>query len=254
MQLSITYIGGPTAILAFNGLRFLTDPTFDPSGAERSSGPVTLHKSSGPALAASQIGKVDAVLLSHEHHFDNLDDAGRALLPSAGKVFTTRDGAQRMGGNATGLDSGETVTLEGVRIRATPAQHGPAGMDRGPVIGFMLTRADDRSPRPRAIYVSGDTVWHPPLAELANAHDVRAAVLFLGAARIPIIDHPLTMTAADAVTAARTFPRAAIIPLHFEGWQHFTESRADVTAAFAQAGLEGRLHWLPAGKAESFEV
>src|SRR5689334_13808786 len=86
MQLSITYIGGPTAILAFNGLRFLTDPTFDPSGAERSSGPVTLHKSSGPALAASQIGKINAVLLSHEHHLDNLDDAGRALLPSAGKV------------------------------------------------------------------------------------------------------------------------------------------------------------------------
>ena len=28
------YIGGPTALLEFGGLRLLTDPTFDPAGGE----------------------------------------------------------------------------------------------------------------------------------------------------------------------------------------------------------------------------
>lgn len=33
-MLTITYIGGPTALLEMRGLRFLTDPTFDLAGTE----------------------------------------------------------------------------------------------------------------------------------------------------------------------------------------------------------------------------
>ncbi|MGH3769102.1 MAG: hypothetical protein ACRDS0_00940 [Pseudonocardiaceae bacterium] len=38
------------------------------------------------------------LLLTHDHHADNLDDAGRALLPSAGAVVTTASGAYRLRG------------------------------------------------------------------------------------------------------------------------------------------------------------
>ena len=34
---------------------------------------------------------------------------------------------------------------------------------------------------------------------------------------------------------------ALIVPLHFAGWEHFTESLADLEAAFAAAGLTSRL-------------
>ena len=36
-------------------------------------------------------GAIDAVLLTHDHHDDKLDPAGRALLPSAGVVAMLRD-------------------------------------------------------------------------------------------------------------------------------------------------------------------
>ena len=39
-------------------------------------------------------------------HGDNLDHAGRALLPSAGVVLTTTAGARRFAGNAVGLGTG----------------------------------------------------------------------------------------------------------------------------------------------------
>jgi hypothetical protein len=48
-------------------------------------------------VTADSLLPLDAVLLSHDHHFDNLDHAGRALLPSARRVLTTGAGAARIG-------------------------------------------------------------------------------------------------------------------------------------------------------------
>ena len=99
---TITLIGGPTALIELGGLRFLTDPTFDDPGHYQL-GTVTLTKTAKPALLADQVGEIDAVLLSHDQHPDNLDLAGRALLPKARRVLTTKAGAARLGGNAEGL-------------------------------------------------------------------------------------------------------------------------------------------------------
>ena len=48
----------------------------------------------------ADLDPIDAVLLTHEHHGDNLDTAGRALLPSADVVVTTASGCERLGGAA----------------------------------------------------------------------------------------------------------------------------------------------------------
>jgi L-ascorbate metabolism protein UlaG (beta-lactamase superfamily) len=45
--LRITYIGGPTALLEFGGLRLLTDPTFDPPAGEYRTVPVTPSEDRG---------------------------------------------------------------------------------------------------------------------------------------------------------------------------------------------------------------
>ncbi len=76
LDLSATDVGGPTAILDVAGLRFITDPTFDAANIDYSTPAYTLHKSIGPAVSLESVGSVDAVLLSHDHHFDNLDRAG----------------------------------------------------------------------------------------------------------------------------------------------------------------------------------
>ena len=126
VQLKFTYIGGPTALLELGGLRLLTDPTLDPAGTEYPTSLYTLRKTAGPALSPESVGRIDAVLLSHDHHFDNLDHAGRTLLKSAGTVLTTQEGAERLGGNAIGLAHWQTVDLptrDGrvLRVTGTPA-------------------------------------------------------------------------------------------------------------------------------------
>src|SRR5262249_36140191 len=112
LSLAITYIGGPTALLELGGVRLLTDPTFDPAGGEHPSGPGPVHKLTGPARSAEAVGPVDFVLLSHDHHFDNLDRAGREMLSRAKTVLTTEDGAGRLGGNSIGLKPWQTVELK----------------------------------------------------------------------------------------------------------------------------------------------
>lgn len=250
-HLAITHIGGPTALLDFGGVRVLTDPTFDPPGGEYQTGPVMLRKLSGPALTPEQVGVIDHVLLSHDHHFDNLDHAGRVILTRTKTVFTTEEGSQRLQGNSVGLKDWEItdVTSESgrtLRVVATPARHGPAGLNRGPVIGFVLFFADQSD---NAIYVSGDTVWYEGVAEVAKRFPIRTALLHLGAARVPAVGpFHLTMTANEAVEAARAFAQATIVPVHYEGWAHFSEGRAQIEEAFRNAGLSDRLRWLQAGQ------
>jgi L-ascorbate metabolism protein UlaG (beta-lactamase superfamily) len=107
-SLTVRLVGGPTAVVDYAGLRLLTDPTFDPPG-EHEGG---LTKLTGPAVAADDVGAIDAVLLSHDQHSDNLDPGGRAFLPRAGRTLTTTLGAERLGGNAVGLEPWATVELE----------------------------------------------------------------------------------------------------------------------------------------------
>jgi L-ascorbate metabolism protein UlaG (beta-lactamase superfamily) len=256
-RLAITYLGGPTALLEFGGIRLLTDPTFDPAGGEYPSGAAILRKLSGPAVAHEELGPFHYVLLSHDHHFDNLDHAGRALLQKATKVLTTPEGAVRLGGNSVGLNTWQGVDLPTahqrvLRVMATPARHGPAGMNRGPVNGFVFFFADAPD---RAVYFGGDTVWYEGVEEVARRFLVRVAILNLGAARVPQVGpFHLTMTAAEAVEAARTFADAVIIPLHYEGWAHFSEGKVDIARAFAGAGLSDRLRWLEAGRPVEIEI
>jgi len=250
-HLRITYIGGPTMLLELDGTRILTDPTFDPEGGDYPSGPVTLHKLSPPAIQMKDLPPIDYVLLSHDHHFDNLDRAGRQSLASAKLVLTTAEGAQRLGGNSFGMNPWESQDLHApnrrLRVIATPARHGPAGLERGAVIGFVVQfgNASDHT-----VYISGDTVWYEGVAEVARRFPANTAILHIGAARVPEVGpFHLTMTSEEAVQAAKAFTDAVVVPAHFEGWAHFSEGKGTILGAFRAAGMESRLFWPRAGEA-----
>lgn len=256
---AITYVGGPTALLEVGGLRLLTDPTFDPPGQRYRFGwGTSSRKLAGPALTPAELGRIDAVLLSHDHHGDNLDPAGRALLPSAGKVITTPSGARRLGGNAFGLAPWDSTTLETpdggqLRITATPARHGPP-LSRpivGEVIGFVLEWDGPGG----GLWVSGDTVYFSGIAELGQRFDVAVALIHLGGVRFPI-SGPLryTMNAEEGVRVAEELGLETLIPIHYEGWKHFRQGREEVERAFAAAGIAERVRWPRAGQAERIAI
>lgn len=262
MNPRLTHIGGPTVLIEVGGWRLLTDPTFDPAGGDYRFGWGTgSTKLAGPAVEAADLGRIDAVLLSHDHHEDNLDAAGRALLPAAGTVLTTLAGARRLDGNAEGLAPWATTTLAAddrpaIEVTATPCRHGPP-LSRpivGDVVGFSLAWEGQQH---GALWITGDTVLYDGVREVAQRLDVGTALVHLGGVRFPI-SGPLryTMTAAEAVELCGLVRAHTAIPIHYEGWRHFRQGRDEVEAEFAAAPEEFRrsVRWLPTGAAVEVEV
>ena len=241
-SLTVLLVGGPTAVLEYAGLRLLTDPTFDPPG-EHEGG---LTKLTGPAIAADDIGAVDAVLVSHDQHADNLDPAGRAYLADAARTLTTTAGAARLGGTAIGLEPWASVELErpagdAVTVTAVPALHGPEGSEpiTGPVIGFVLRASDAPT-----LYVSGDNASVDVVRAIAERlGPIELAVLFAGGVSLPhrFDGAYLTLSAQAAAEAAEVLDAHAVVPVHFEGWAHFTQGADELRAAFAAADIAERL-------------
>lgn len=234
-KLTVRTIGGPTAVLDYAGARFVLDPTFDEPGTYQS-GPVTAEKLRGPVGASADLGPVDAVLVSHEHHIDNLDRAGRQYARRAPRVFTTLAGAANLTAHAIGLRPFDDAQVGDVRVTAVPALHGSPeiGLGNGPVIGFVLAAAGWPT-----VYVSGDNASLDIVAVVAERFPaIEIAILNLGAARIPERgDAFLTMTADLAARAAALLGARAVIPVHQDGWAHYTEGPDDVVRAFAERGL-----------------
>jgi L-ascorbate metabolism protein UlaG (beta-lactamase superfamily) len=253
-SITMTLVGGPTMLIDFAGVRLLTDPTFDPPGTY-AAGPVTLTKKSGPAIPPSEIGRIDAVLLSHDQHYDNLDHAGRDFLREVPLVLTTPAGAARLNGASVGLAPWRSTDVPApaaapLRVTATPARHGPVGIEplSGDVTGFVVSTGDGE-----AIYVSGDTVWYEGVEEVSRRFDVRAAVIFTGAAE-PRGPFQMTMDTNDAIAVAHAFPGATIVAVHNHGWAHYTESQEDIAASFAALGLRHRLALLEPGVPQRIEA
>jgi L-ascorbate metabolism protein UlaG (beta-lactamase superfamily) len=249
----VTHIGGPTALIEVGGWRLLTDPTFDPPGKRYAFGwGTSSRKVAGPALAAADVGRIDAVLLSHDHHDDNLDAAGRELLPSAGAIVTTVSGAGRLGGAARGLAPWAATRLEApgrpvIEVTATPCRHGPPlshGLV-GDVIGFALRWEGQEH---GALWISGDTVLYGGVREVTRLQ-VDTAILHLGGVRFPVTG-PLryTMTAREAVELVRLVGPRAVVPIHYEGWSHFKEGREAIERELAGApDVAALVRWLPIG-------
>jgi len=259
MGCTITHIGTATILLEIGSIRILTDPVFDPPGGNYYFGYGTSsRKLTAPAIQPKDLGKINTILISHDHHEDNLDRAGRALLPLAREVLTTSAGAKRLGNNSIGLKSWESrpIYADGLEIKVTavPARHGSLGSHLivGETTGFILEWAGQKH---GTLYISGDTVWFNGIHEIARRFQVGTAILHIGEARFPVTG-PIhfTFSAREAVRAVKALNPQTVVPIHYEGWKHFREPKAEAEKQFAAAGIEERVRWLPLGEPISIEI
>lgn len=245
----VRVFGGPTALVEYGGLRFLTDPTFDAPGDYQRAGRTNLTKTAPAAGSPADLGRVDVVLLSHDEHPDNLDTSGRALLAEVSLTLTTPGGGQRLGDRARGLADWEYIELDrpaggAITVTGVPAIHGPGAREdvepvTGQVIGFVLAGVGLPT-----VYVSGDNASLEVVREIAARFGpVDTAILFAGAPRVPdLFDGALiVLDSVQAAEAATILGARRVVPVHYDSWSHLGEGRAELVAAFRAAGSGDRL-------------
>ena len=265
-KVTITHIGTATAILDIDGVTFLTDPFFSPAGSEwytgHSEGPLKVRDD--PALKLNEIPHIDAVLLSHEDHPDNLDELGRQLLDGR-HVVTTDDGAKNLAPRPSVLGFKDwqerKVRIAGKEwtITATPCKHWP-GQE---CVGFIVHTPDfGVSPdgRPNAIYFTGDTVHVPELAKMADKYHIAIALMNLGKATFAKITPEglpgkegqflqITMDGRQGAQLFRDIKADVLVPMHYESWDHFTQHEEELSKEFEEEGILSKVRWLKPGKA-----
>ncbi|QKJ20455.1 MBL fold metallo-hydrolase [Microbacterium hominis] len=252
----VTRIGGPTLLVELDGWRLVIDPTFDPPGHRyRFAFGTSSVKTLGPALPAEAMLPVDIALVSHDHHADNLDEAGRALLRSATHVITTESGARRLGlPQAVGLAPAASTHLAGdgrpdLTITATPCRHGPPLSHPivGDVIGFAVRRTGDDG---MALWVTGDTVLTADVRRTASAMAVDVAIVNVGGVRFGLTGLlRYTMTGADAMELIELLQPRVAVPAHYDGWSHFADGIDGLRRAVDSAppSVREKIRWLEDG-------
>jgi putative NADH-flavin reductase len=104
----------------------------------------------------------------------------------------------------------------------------------GEVVGFYLSGRGLPM-----VYVSGDNASLDVVREIvARLGSAPVAVLHTGAAQMPYLgEEYLTLSATRAAKAATILGARHVVPIHFDGWAHFSQGAGQLHSAFAQAGL-----------------
>ncbi|MGV0777648.1 MBL fold metallo-hydrolase [Mycolicibacterium elephantis] len=267
MDITVTFIGNATTLIAAGEVTLLTDPNFLHAGQHAYLGYGLLSKRlHDPALAIGQLPQLDAVVLSHMRG-DHWDRVVQAELDRALPILTTPHAAKRLFrrgfGRAQPMATWDTHTITRgattVTVTSLPGRHGPAPIHRAlpPVMGSMI-EATTPGETPRRLYVSGDTLVIEELDEIPRRFPhVDAGLLHLGGTRLPFGRHlPVGLTVtmdgrrgADLVDKLK-LPR--IIPIHFNDYGVFASPLSDFVAEMARRGFADRV--IEVGRGQSVTV
>lgn len=198
---SIVHVGHSTHMLCIGGLRLLTDPWFyDPAfGA--------LAHELPPAVLARDIGRLDVILVTHDHA-DHADARAMDEMDKRSLVIVATDALAARARNlgyreVLVLAPWEAHRLGEVTITAVPGLHDIYE------IGFVVQGGGT------SVYFAGDSRLHPALPEIAERFRPEVSILSCDGTRLA--GGALhVMTPEDAVTAARTLGSKLVLPSHAE--------------------------------------
>ncbi|MFB3879692.1 MAG: MBL fold metallo-hydrolase [Armatimonadota bacterium] len=184
-ELTITFVGHGTLMLAFGGKIIHVDPV-------------------SREADYSKMPKADLILITHEHG-DHLDAAAiEQIRKPATEIVAPEKSAARVSG-ARVMRNGDVATVAGLRIEAAPAYNivsmrspGQPYHPKGEGNGYVITFGDKR------VYVAGDTENTP---EMKALKDIDIAFLPMNL--------PYTMTPEMVADAARAFRPKVLYPYHY---------------------------------------
>ena len=141
------------------------------------------------------------ILVTHEHH-DHFDAQAIAALTKKGTAVVLNNAARNLLKSGQALENGDSLLIQGIKIKAIPAYNTTAGRDKfhpqGRDNGYVLTIGG------RNVYLAGDTENTPEMAQLKD----------IDIAFLPV-NQPYTMTPEQFAQAVKDFKPKIVYPYHY---------------------------------------
>jgi L-ascorbate metabolism protein UlaG (beta-lactamase superfamily) len=147
-----------------------------------------------------------------------------------------------------------------LRITAMPAQHGPGILNAllpetmGSMLEWGRVTDGEREPQPKyRMYISGDTLIHDDLVEIAQRFpDINLALLHLGGESGMGV--PLSMDAHQGIQAISILKPRLTIPIHHSDYDVFKSGSDEFKSYVAAAKLSAVVRYLEQGETYQFEL
>ncbi len=233
--LTLNWLGQSGFLYQFpNGPTVCIDPYLSYAAGQRTRPRLT------PIPLPASLLSTDVVITTHDHgdHFDPFSLRPIAEQPETIFVGPTscREHWQRMelpGERFIQLNQGETLTVAGVELTATYAEHGSG--ERRDAIGVIL-RAGDLS-----LYQTGDSEYNERLVDLAR--DLRPHLLTM-----PINGRLGNMSADEAAQLVKYAQPQVAVPNHYGMFANNTADPQDFVDACRQRGVDARIALMAVGQ------
>jgi N-acyl-phosphatidylethanolamine-hydrolysing phospholipase D len=247
---TVTWIGHSTVLAQVDGVTFLTDPTW----ADRSgpfSGFVGVGRYTPPGIAFDDLPPVDFVLISHDHYGHLDEPTVRRLARAFDPLFIVPMGvkswlADRGITRAVELNWGESVTVKGLTVVSTPAQHGGGrtAIDQGRRLWSAWAVLGSKR-----FYFGGDTGYYRHFKETGDRlGPFDLAALPIGSYTPREIAKPVHISPEEAVQAALDLRAARMLGVHWGTFglarEPYDEPPIRLRAEIARRGLDPDWAWV----------
>lgn len=201
MATTVTRVTHSCVLLDFDGRVVLTDPWFSEKAG--------YHRGEPLAFTPLDLPRLAMVVASHDH-YDHFDLAAFSAYPDKAVPLVVKRGmgrkARRFGfTNVSEVEPWEQVTVDGLRVTATPARHGV------PEITFLIQSES------RTVFFGADTLRIPDLDEVPRRFpDIDLALLPVNGLQIrPAFNRKVVMNAEEAGAYCAVLRPRLAVPTHY---------------------------------------
>jgi len=247
---TVTWIGHSTLLVQLDGVNFLTDPNWN-----KRSGPfgglVGVRRFTPAPLRLEDLPPIDFVLISHDH-YDHLDEPTvRRLSELFNPTFVVPWGikawlADRDLTNAVELGWGQSVSLKGLTIVCTPAQHGSGRtmVDQGRRLWASWAVLGSQR-----FYFAGDTGYYSHFKDIGDAlGPFDLAALPIGSYTPRKIARPVHISPEEALQAWTDLRAKRFIGIHWGTFmlarEPYDEPPRRIAAEVSRRELDPDLIWI----------
>jgi L-ascorbate metabolism protein UlaG (beta-lactamase superfamily) len=231
VSVQMTFVGTATTLLRLGPFTLLTDPNFLHAGERAYLGyGMSSRRRTEPALNPGDLPPLDAVLLSHLHG-DHFDRIAQRELPRDLPIVTTEQAQRRLArrgfSGAVALAPWDEYDMwrddHRLRVTAVPGRPGPPLVHHlMPDVMGSVVDLEHSGLRIFRLYITGDTLFRPVLAEVSRRMPgIDAMLLHLGGTRMA--GATVTMNAEQGVRLMRTVEPGVTIPIHYDDYSVFRE-------------------------------